>query len=93
NNFGVPYDYSSVLHYDAFSFSVDDKNKETIIAHDENAQFSMGQRDRAAFSDIVMVNAVYECAKKCPSPSVECQNGGIINSKTCNTCICPYMVY
>ncbi|GMT17233.1 hypothetical protein PFISCL1PPCAC_8530, partial [Pristionchus fissidentatus] len=91
NNFGVPYDYSSVMHYDGFGFAIDE-SKETITALDSNAQFSMGQRDRAAFSDIVMVNAFYDCAQKCPSPSVKCQNGGIINSKTCNTCICPYMV-
>ncbi|KAF8358689.1 hypothetical protein PRIPAC_93684, partial [Pristionchus pacificus] len=92
NNFGVEYDYSSVMHYDPYGFAMNE-NIPVIIAKDTNAQSSMGQRERAAFSDIKMINSLYNCAQKCPSPSVKCLNGGIINSKTCYSCICPYMVH
>ncbi|GMR43221.1 hypothetical protein PMAYCL1PPCAC_13420, partial [Pristionchus mayeri] len=90
NNFGVEYDYSSVLHYPGNANAVNEKVP-VITAKDPFAQQSMGQREKAAFSDVKMVNLFYNCAQKCPSPSVKCQNGGIINSKTCNTCICPHM--
>ncbi|GMR49790.1 hypothetical protein PMAYCL1PPCAC_19985, partial [Pristionchus mayeri] len=91
NNFGVAYDYGSVLHYDPYGFALDDEIP-VLTSKDANSQWSMGQRERAAFSDVAMVNALYDCAQKCPYPLVKCANGGIINSKTCAACICPYMV-
>ncbi|GMS89240.1 hypothetical protein PENTCL1PPCAC_11415, partial [Pristionchus entomophagus] len=91
NNFGVEYDYSSVMHYDPYGFALN-TNIPVITAKDPNSQQSLGQKERVAFSDIKMINSLYNFAQKCPSPSIKCKNCGIINSKKCNTCLCPYMV-
>ncbi|VDL76208.1 unnamed protein product [Nippostrongylus brasiliensis] len=48
----------------------------------------MGQRDGPSFSDVKQMNLLYNCAARC-SRQPNCQNEGIVNSRTCNTCICP----
>nr|XP_012547838.1 seminal metalloprotease 1 isoform X1 [Bombyx mori] len=56
-DFGVPYDYGSVMHYSEHAFS---KNGEkTIIPLQENVK--IGQRDALSISDIEKLNKMY-CA-------------------------------
>ncbi|CRL03927.1 CLUMA_CG017048, isoform A [Clunio marinus] len=58
-HFGVPYDYGSVLHYSAYSFS---KNDEATIVpiHDLNGLI-MGQRVEMTESDKLRVKKMYGC--------------------------------
>uniref|UniRef100_A0AB38ZEM4 Metalloendopeptidase n=1 Tax=Oncocephalus sp. TaxID=2944721 RepID=A0AB38ZEM4_9HEMI len=58
----VPYDYNSVMHYSAYSFS---KNrKATLLPKDPNVDpETLGQRKGAAESDIKKINIMYKCNK------------------------------
>ncbi|PSN30375.1 hypothetical protein C0J52_25315 [Blattella germanica] len=56
-SFGVPYDYTSVMHYSAYAFS---KNGEmTIEPKDPNA--TIGQRNGFSAADIQKLGAMYGC--------------------------------
>ncbi|XP_052892120.1 zinc metalloproteinase nas-14-like [Anopheles moucheti] len=56
-DFGVPYDYDSVMHYSETAYS---KNgKRTIVAKDPNAR--IGQREGLSEGDIIKLNLRYEC--------------------------------
>ncbi|XP_017050616.1 seminal metalloprotease 1-like [Drosophila ficusphila] len=58
-NYGEPYDYSSVMHYKANAFS---KNGEmTIVPLQEGAEKLMGQRLQLTQSDINKLNVMYKC--------------------------------
>lgn len=58
SNFGVPYDYDSVMHYPATAFSVN--GEKTIITLDPEAE--IGQRTHLSEYDISRFNAMY-CAE------------------------------
>ncbi|XP_064094393.1 blastula protease 10-like [Macrobrachium nipponense] len=88
NNFGVPYDYSSIMHYQSTAFS---KNgRPTIVTLTPAMQVYIGQRKQLSFRDISIVNHMYNCmdiwSNSCES-TVTCQNGGYLG-KDC-TCVCP----
>ncbi|XP_055919047.1 seminal metalloprotease 1-like [Eupeodes corollae] len=56
-NFGIAYDYNSVLHYSSMAFS---KNgKKTIITRDPKAV--IGQRKALSAKDIAKLNTMYLC--------------------------------
>ena len=57
---GTPYDYGSVMHYPAYSFTID-KKVPTIIPLDENAE--IGQRVTLSAIDIERVQIHYGCIK------------------------------
>lgn len=57
NDFGIEYDYNSVMHYGPFAFS---KNGEpTIISKDPYAK--IGQRIGLSRKDIEKINRMYQC--------------------------------
>ncbi|KAL5278787.1 hypothetical protein ACFFRR_003419 [Megaselia abdita] len=56
-DFGVPYDYGSVMHYSGSAFSTN--GRPTIIARQGNA--NMGQRDGFSPRDLQKVNSMYNC--------------------------------
>ncbi|CAJ0606543.1 unnamed protein product [Cylicocyclus nassatus] len=87
NHYGLPYDYGSVMQYDPYSFAIN-YNIPTITAKDINYQNIMGQRESPSFYDVRQLNLLYNCASRC-SYKPSCQNNGIVNSKTCSTCLCP----
>ncbi|XP_052852405.1 seminal metalloprotease 1 [Drosophila gunungcola] len=61
-DYGEPYDYSSVLHYQAYAFS---KNGEmTIVPLQEGAEELMGQRLQMTQSDINKLNVMYKCPRQ-----------------------------
>jgi len=61
-DYGEPYDYSSVLHYTAYAFS---KNGEmTIVPLQEGAEEVMGQRLQMTQSDINKLNVMYKCPRQ-----------------------------
>lgn len=55
-NQGTPYDYQSIMHYDAYAFS--DNNLPTI---QPLRQVSIGQRERLSPIDIEEVRKYYQC--------------------------------
>ncbi|KAA0188359.1 hypothetical protein HAZT_HAZT010942 [Hyalella azteca] len=59
NNFGVPYDYSSVMHYDPYAFT--SNGNETLIAKNLYGQLFMGQRNGLSFMDKRIANLQYNC--------------------------------
>lgn len=57
-NYGMPYDYGSIMQYGATSASSNDKA--TMIARDTEYQDTMGS-DFVGFYDISMMNEHYKC--------------------------------
>ncbi|XP_037776733.1 blastula protease 10-like [Penaeus monodon] len=89
NNYGVPYDYSSIMHYDAQAFSLNSRN--TIVTKDPRFQAEIGQREGLSHMDKLIVNTMYGCTDKllisCGLVSDPCQNNGYLGSDC--TCVCP----
>uniref|UniRef100_T1IT98 Metalloendopeptidase n=1 Tax=Strigamia maritima TaxID=126957 RepID=T1IT98_STRMM len=83
NNFNIPYDYDSIMHYSMYAFS--DNDKKTIAPHDPTKQFLLGQRDHLSFYDVKLANVMYSCDSKCDS-KLECQNEGYVDSSCTCTC-------
>ncbi|EYB98935.1 hypothetical protein Y032_0126g1311 [Ancylostoma ceylanicum] len=89
NHFGQPYDYGSVMQYNAYAFAVD-PNQPTVIALNPAYQNSMGQREAPAFSDVRMINWVYNCSSFCSNvPVPPCRQPGYQDPRNCNSCKCP----
>ncbi|CAJ0944735.1 unnamed protein product, partial [Mesorhabditis belari] len=88
-NYGMPYDFGSIMQYGETAFSVDETNKtiKTMIANVVQYQDIMGS-GQPAFYDVSMMNEHYQCKQFCPTGAT-CLNGGFRDSKNCNTCICP----
>uniref|UniRef100_A0A0N5C6Z2 Zinc metalloproteinase n=1 Tax=Strongyloides papillosus TaxID=174720 RepID=A0A0N5C6Z2_STREA len=90
NEYGIPYDFGSVMHYGRFSFS---KNgNQTIVAIDGKYDKTMGQRKKLSFNDIKLINFKY-CNSTCPSTSISCKNGGYLDPNNCARCKCPLNFY
>ncbi|XP_042203249.1 LOW QUALITY PROTEIN: protein SpAN-like, partial [Homarus americanus] len=78
NYHGVPYDYTSNMHYSSFGFS---KNgKMTIATTDPNDQGLIGQRTGLSHRDALLVNRMYSCIR-------EKMNDGYLGPSC--TCVCP----
>uniref|UniRef100_A0A8R1DYV8 Metalloendopeptidase n=1 Tax=Caenorhabditis japonica TaxID=281687 RepID=A0A8R1DYV8_CAEJA len=84
-DYGVGYDYGSVMHYDQLSFSSTGGN--TIATTDPNYQATIGQRVAPSFADVKRINLAY-CNSSCTSP-LNCENGGYTNPNDCSNCKCP----
>ncbi|XP_053686031.1 zinc metalloproteinase nas-14-like [Sabethes cyaneus] len=56
DDFGIPYDYDSIMHRSGYAFS--SNGKETIIALDGS---ELGQRDYMSVKDIKKLNMMYPC--------------------------------
>ncbi|PIC26889.1 hypothetical protein B9Z55_019329 [Caenorhabditis nigoni] len=86
-NYGMPYDYGSIMQYGATSASSNDRP--TMVARDAEYQDTMGS-DFVGFYDISMMNEHYKCKELCPAgTSAQCTNGGFPNPRNCAICICP----
>lgn len=59
--FDVPYDYNSVMHYNAYSFS---KNGQPTIVPLQESGDQIGQRKQLSQLDIKKVNKMYKCNGK-----------------------------
>ncbi|WKX96102.1 hypothetical protein Q1695_012508 [Nippostrongylus brasiliensis] len=84
-DYGVGYDYGSVMHYDQTSFSQTGGN--TIQTIDTNYQQTIGQREAPSFMDVKRINLAY-CNGSC-STKLNCLNGGYTDPKNCAVCRCP----
>ncbi|KAL5280490.1 hypothetical protein ACFFRR_004458 [Megaselia abdita] len=57
-NFGVGYDYSSIMHYGAYTFS---SNGQPTITAKYSGGENMGQSKGMTYSDIAKINRMYNC--------------------------------
>ncbi|KAK0066538.1 zinc metalloproteinase nas-13 [Biomphalaria pfeifferi] len=85
NDYDLPYDYSSIMHYYS-SAGANNSEIETIIVKDKSRQHEIGQRIMLSFWDNKVVNLMYQCNKKC-EPNEQCNEPGYLD-KSCQ-CICP----
>ncbi|GMR61185.1 hypothetical protein PMAYCL1PPCAC_31380, partial [Pristionchus mayeri] len=88
DNYGIPYEYGSNIHYDPFGFAKDPKQP-TLVATNKEYQFSMSG-DLPTFYDVLLVNKYYNCFEaNCKGVSVSCQNNIVQDMKNCRACRCP----
>uniref|UniRef100_A0A914GWF2 Metalloendopeptidase n=1 Tax=Globodera rostochiensis TaxID=31243 RepID=A0A914GWF2_GLORO len=85
NTFGVPYDFGSVMHYNAYAFS--SSGLSSIQTLNSNYQNTIGQRFQLSFNDIKKMNLAY-CDSICPF-ELPCQRSGYTDPKACERCRCP----
>ncbi|XP_064077677.1 protein SpAN-like [Macrobrachium nipponense] len=89
NNYGVPYDYSSIMHNHGRVFTLN--GHMTIATLNPLYQGLLGQQNGLSHMDKLLANQMYGCSAKliassqCSSDT--CQNNGYL-STTC-TCVCP----
>ncbi|KIH63144.1 astacin [Ancylostoma duodenale] len=82
-NYGLPYDYGSIMHYQS------PIENPLMIPANENYKTTMGS-PMISFVDLLMINTHYNCTDKCPSEtSADCKNGGFPHPRDCKKCICP----
>uniref|UniRef100_A0A672TRZ1 Metalloendopeptidase n=1 Tax=Strigops habroptila TaxID=2489341 RepID=A0A672TRZ1_STRHB len=67
-NLGLPYDYSSVMHYGAYDFS-STPGKQTIVPVPDPS-IPIGQREGLSNLDVAKINRLYKCSKCCLFSSV-----------------------
>ncbi|KAK6725855.1 hypothetical protein RB195_004277 [Necator americanus] len=86
-NYGIEYDYGSIMHYGAHSSS--QNGLPTMIPRDTKYLETLGSAI-ISFNDLFMVNTHYNCTKKCnPDTSAKCQMNGYPHPRNCAKCICP----
>ncbi|KHJ87792.1 astacin, partial [Oesophagostomum dentatum] len=88
DNYGITYDYGSIMHYGAHSFAAY-RGLLTMIPHDPKYTQTLGSYF-ISFYELLMMNKHYNCTAICDSQqSARCQNGGFPHPRNCMKCICP----
>ncbi|XP_074603799.1 protein SpAN-like [Brevipalpus obovatus] len=93
-NFGVPYDYTSVMQYPGWAFSKEILVKNTIVTNDPKYQRLLGVNKGLTFRDKKIVSNLYGCNRDCPNlMDTKCLNGGFLkayrgDNQNCE-CECP----
>uniref|UniRef100_A0A914I4J6 Metalloendopeptidase n=1 Tax=Globodera rostochiensis TaxID=31243 RepID=A0A914I4J6_GLORO len=85
-NFGLPYDFGSVMHYKGLYNNK--TNTHGMITLPRFYQQSIGQRNRIAFKDVAIINRIY-CQDSCKGHTDKCKMGGYLNPNDCTKCLCP----
>uniref|UniRef100_A0A1I8AVB3 Metalloendopeptidase n=1 Tax=Steinernema glaseri TaxID=37863 RepID=A0A1I8AVB3_9BILA len=88
-NYGMPYDYGSVMHYSEEAFATDEQ-RPALVAREKLHQHTMGSRVAPSFVDVLLMNTHYQCLDECKNSQTKCANGGYPSPKNCNKCICPW---
>ncbi|KAL3073217.1 hypothetical protein niasHT_031165 [Heterodera trifolii] len=98
DNYQVPYDLGSVMHYYANAFSI---NGQYTLVPRAGASYinTIGQEYGPSLSDYIVMNKHYCGLEFLPDGStinteacyvtMNCDNDGFQNPDTCTTCICP----
>ncbi|EYC26659.1 hypothetical protein Y032_0010g894 [Ancylostoma ceylanicum] len=82
-NYGIPYDYGSIMHYGSSG------PNPTMTPKDRRYHRTMGS-PLISFTDLTMVNKHYNCDGVCErNKSAECKNNGFPNPNNCLICVCP----
>ncbi|KAK0401023.1 hypothetical protein QR680_015556 [Steinernema hermaphroditum] len=61
NNYGMRYDYRSIMHYEPYSSFAINQSAPVMNAYDWLAQYSMGASRMPVFTDIALINYEYKC--------------------------------
>uniref|UniRef100_A0A0N5B599 Zinc metalloproteinase n=1 Tax=Strongyloides papillosus TaxID=174720 RepID=A0A0N5B599_STREA len=85
DNYGIVYDYGSVMQYNGKSFS--SNGGKTMIPKMSFFENAMGQSVGYTHYDLKLLNTYY-CNNVCKS-SITCNNGGFQSIKNCSECRCP----
>ncbi|EYC12136.1 hypothetical protein Y032_0048g1629 [Ancylostoma ceylanicum] len=86
-NYGIPYDYGSIMHYGTNSASYN--GRPTMIPNDPKYSETLGS-PIISFYELLMINTHYGCTKRCdPNSSAKCAMGGFPHPRDCSRCICP----
>ncbi|PIO55701.1 astacin [Teladorsagia circumcincta] len=85
DNYGLTYDYGSLMHYGATSSSMN--KKPTMVPKDIQYIETLGS-PFIGFYDLLMINTHYKCTDMCKGPS-SCKNHGFPHPRDCKKCICP----
>lgn len=87
-NFGIPYDYCSIMHYGPKYFA--SNKKFTMLTRDQDYQHTIGSASHLSFYDAKIVNLMYKCNSHCPKNSA-CKSPCYVNQKCqceCQTVPC-----
>jgi len=63
-NYGIPYDFCSIMHYGPKYFS--SNRKFTMLTKDQDYQWTIGSAANLSFDDAKIVNMMYKCNQHCP---------------------------
>ncbi|KAK6726177.1 hypothetical protein RB195_004478 [Necator americanus] len=85
-NYGLPYDYGSIMHYAASSAS--QNGKPTMVPRDQTYLETLGS-PFISFIEKLMINRHYGCDRNCGQGSAQCRMGGFPNPRDCSRCVCP----
>ncbi|KIH47524.1 astacin [Ancylostoma duodenale] len=86
-NYGITYDYGSIMHYGANSAT--GNGRPTMVPHDPKYVETLGS-PIISFYELLMLNTHYGCTKNCnPATSAQCKMGGFPHPRDCSRCICP----
>ncbi len=84
DTFGLPYDYSSVMHYGSRAFSAN--GDITIRTRDPSYQNVIGNRRGLSFYDVMTANKMYQCSEGCDLENITCPSNSFVG-KDCK-CWC-----
>ncbi|KAK0402321.1 hypothetical protein QR680_016271 [Steinernema hermaphroditum] len=87
-NYGKPYEYRGMMHYNPNAWAKD-PSKPVITAFTSAYQMSIGGSGLPVFGDIAELNLLYSCYDKCDSSNITCAYGGYPNPNNCGVCQCP----
>ncbi|EPB69328.1 astacin [Ancylostoma ceylanicum] len=87
-NYGITYDYGSIMHYGGTSASFN--KKPTMVPFDTVHQETLGS-PFVSFYDLLVLNNHYNCFDKCKKDprAARCENGGVPHPRDCSKCLCP----
>ncbi|CEF69946.2 Astacin-like metalloendopeptidase [Strongyloides ratti] len=82
--YGIPYDYGSIMHYDRYAYSANDKI--TMSPKHHLYAKTIGHEQKLSFLDIQTLNIHY-CSNTC-LVKIQCYNGGYQDPNRCYACKC-----
>ncbi|EGT43212.1 CBN-NAS-33 protein [Caenorhabditis brenneri] len=86
NEYSLPYDYGSVMHYGPKSFSRS-STLNTVEPVDAAFINTIGNRVEPSFLDLKLLNTAF-CSNMCTN-RINCQHGGYPDPNNCEQCKCP----
>ncbi|CAM1322343.1 Uncharacterised protein g8061 [Pycnogonum litorale] len=80
DDYGIPYDYTSIMHYRTDGFSKRPRYLMTIATKDPTNEYLIASRKEPSFRDIKLINLMYKCNAHCKK-RILCKNEGYLDTK------------